>query len=527
MRETVCSECNQRLPTDVARGADGCSSSIPYWDQESLQAKNPAFGKLQELDGPSSESGDCSDVVIQTTNDGDVNLNQAGHGGESDDGPTFPIYFKKNSKRYEASNKGERRPHGNSKRIVRRLIKKNGNINVIRSNFSIFRDRYIRDLGHTLVNSSWIWTIFCLTACFMLSWTLFATGWMIIGIANDDTNSTSPCMEGISGFAGYMMFSIETQQTIGYGSRYITNNCPEGTFMISLQMILSGVFCGGMVCIVNAKMVRPLQQFSKNLFSKRAVINMRDGELYFIFRLRDENRRFAVGTAINVYLVQSRVEEPFLESMQLEPLGILIWPLEVVHKITPTSPFWDLSAKELITKSFEVIVTMTGTSAVSGQSSKTSTSYLSSEILWGGRYKPCVVYDLNKSSYIVDHSLFNATEETSIPLCSAQRLSEVIHDIITPMNSPVEENRKFLNEFDKNDSVLPIETGKIAGSSGVIYRNSNKPKREEESRLNFTENSQRIGKKNDSLDVDALLKSLDDFIKDVNEFSKDDSQGNK
>ncbi|XP_017777629.1 PREDICTED: G protein-activated inward rectifier potassium channel 3-like isoform X2 [Nicrophorus vespilloides] len=411
------------------------------------------------------------------------------------------------------------RQNRNPKRPVRRLIKKNGHSNVIRTTISSLRDRYWRDLGNTLVNLSWLWTLFCLTACFMLSWTMFATVWMLIGTSNSDNfvNNTTPCLVGIEGFTGYMMFSIETQQTIGYGGRYITNNCPEGTFLISLQMILSGAICGGMVCIVNAKLVRPIQRFSKHLFSKKAVINLRDGELCLIFRIRDDNMRYAIGTTINAYLVQSRVEEPFLKSVTLEPFGLLLWPLEIVHKITPSSPFWDLSAKELITKQFELIVMMTGTSAITGQSSKTRGSYLSKEIFWGSRFRPCVYYNSLENSYFVDHALFDEIEETSIPLCSAQRLGEVIEEIITP--NPEDENRVILTELDVYETCSP-SCSRAKASIASSYDSLNHSSYE-----NITEEMKemRLGKRRAVKEVDRILERV---IKDVKDFSDEVEETN-
>lgn len=72
--------------------------------------------------------------------------------------------------------------------------------------------------------------------------------------------------------------------------------------------------------------------------------------LCLIFRIRDDRKKYEFHTKVNAYIVQNRMEEPFLKTIKLEPIGILVWPLDVVHKITETSPFWDLSARDLILK---------------------------------------------------------------------------------------------------------------------------------------------------------------------------------
>lgn len=79
---------------------------------------------------------------------------------------------------------------------------------------------------------------------------------------------------------------------------------------------------------------------------------------------------------------------------------------------------------------------MQGTSLITGQCSKTRTSYMSTEILWGRRFKPCVHFDTKKRSYYIEHSKFNDTEEVLTPLCSAQRMEEVIMEIQSPKVRP-------------------------------------------------------------------------------------------
>lgn len=78
---------------------------------------------------------------------------------------------------------------------------------------------------------------------------------------------------------------------------------------------------------------------------------------------------------------------------------------------------------------FELVVTIQGTSSTTSQYSKTITSYMNSEILWGQRYKQCIMYDDDLSSYLIDHKQFNKTEEVLTPLCSAQHLQNILMDV--------------------------------------------------------------------------------------------------
>lgn len=62
--------------------------------------------------------------------------------------------------------------------------------------------------------------------------------------------------------------------------------------------------------------------------------------------------RYECHTNIVAYLVEEKLGELSLKTLKLEKPGILIWPVEVVHRIDEKSPFWDLSAKDLILKRF-------------------------------------------------------------------------------------------------------------------------------------------------------------------------------
>ena len=46
-----------------------------------------------------------------------------------------------------------------------------------------------------------------------------------------------PCILQVDGFASSFLFSLETQHTIGYGSRQTTTECPLAMMVVSLQVI--------------------------------------------------------------------------------------------------------------------------------------------------------------------------------------------------------------------------------------------------------------------------------------------------
>lgn len=138
----------------------------------------------------------------------------------------------------------------------KRVIFKHGECNVVQGNVAKRRRRYMQDLFTTLVDAQWRWTLMVFSMSFLVSWTSFALIWWLISYTHgdlealdglpiiDNNNSTEPmkpCITNINGFMSCFLFSVETQHTIGYGNRYINEECPAAIFMMCLQSI-AGVF---------------------------------------------------------------------------------------------------------------------------------------------------------------------------------------------------------------------------------------------------------------------------------------------
>lgn len=58
---------------------------------------------------------------------------------------------------------------------------------------------------------------------------------------------------------------------------------------------------------------------------------------------------------------------------------------------------------------FELVVTLTGTLESTGLVMQAQTSYLSSEILYGQRFKPIVSRDYKRGKYVADFAYFHCT----------------------------------------------------------------------------------------------------------------------
>lgn len=190
-----------------------------------------------------------------------------------------------------------------------------------------------------------------------------------------------------------------------------------------------------MVGIVFAKMTRPRQRAQTLLFSKQAVICQRDGVLCVMFRIGDMRKSHIIGANVRAQLIKPKItkEGESIGHYQTElEVGtdscasdiFFIWPMVVVHAITPDSPFYQMSAADLIQDRFEIVVILEGTVESTGQTTQARSSYLNTEILWGHRFEQIVSYNKDKQCYEINYSRFNCTLQVDTPLCSAAQLAD-------------------------------------------------------------------------------------------------------
>ncbi|CAH2980224.1 unnamed protein product [Chilo suppressalis] len=336
--------------------------------------------------------------------------------------------------------------YGVPRRSRRRAILKNGECNILKSRISQRRLRFLQDMFTTLVDAQWRWTLLVFTLSFILSWLGFALIWWLIAFTHGDleldhlppmqeTTNWKPCVFNIFDFTSCFLFSIETQHTIGYGSRTTTEECPEAIFIMCLQSIVGVMIQAFMVGIVFAKMTRPKHRTQTLLFSRYAVICQRDGELSLMFRVGDLRKSHIIGASVRAQLIRSRTTKEgevlshYQTELELNADGcdsnlFFIWPITMVHKINADSPFYGVSAADILQERFEIVVILEGTIESTGQTTQARSSYTTSELMWGHRFVPLVSYNRERQGYEVDYSKFDETTQVDTPLCSAKELDE-------------------------------------------------------------------------------------------------------
>ncbi|XP_039191345.1 G protein-activated inward rectifier potassium channel 1 [Crotalus tigris] len=369
------------------------------------------------------------------------------------------------------------------KKKRQRFVDKNGRCNVQHGNLGSETSRYLSDLFTTLVDLKWRWNLFIFILTYTVAWLFMASMWWVIAYIRGDLNKAhdekyTPCVANVYNFPSAFLFFIETEATIGYGYRYITDKCPEGIILFLFQSILGSIVDAFLIGCMFIKMSQPKKRAETLMFSEHAVISMRDGKLTLMFRVGNLRNSHMVSAQIRCKLLKSRQtpEGEFLPLDQLElDVGFstgadqlfLVSPLTICHMIDSKSPFYDLSQRSMQTEQFEIVVILEGIVETTGMTCQARTSYTEDEVLWGHRFYP--VISLEEGFFKVDYSQFHATFEVPTPPYSVKEQEEMLL-MSSPLIAPAVGNSKERNNsiecLDGLDDVgtkLPSKLQKMTG----------------------------------------------------------------
>ncbi|XP_069750959.1 G protein-activated inward rectifier potassium channel 3-like isoform X2 [Narcine bancroftii] len=300
------------------------------------------------------------------------------------------------------------------------------------------KQKFLVDIFTTIVDLKYRWFLFFFMMCYLLTWMLFGFFYFLDAYFRDDLNHVGdvdwkPCLNNVDGFISALLLSIESQRTIGYGTRMVTSNCTEGVILLIAQCIVGSMTDAMMVGCVFVKISRPKKRAETLKFSKNAVVSPRDESLCLMFRVGDLRESHMVDAKLRAKLIKSRQtkEGEFIPLEQTEiNLGydtgkdrlFLVEPQTISHTINDSSPFWEMSADSLRREQFEVIVILEGIVESTGMTCQARTSYKEDEILWGYRFESCI--SLEKGAFRVDYNKFDKTFEVQMPPGSAKDIQE-------------------------------------------------------------------------------------------------------
>ncbi|XP_068145747.1 ATP-sensitive inward rectifier potassium channel 11 [Drosophila tropicalis] len=327
------------------------------------------------------------------------------------------------------------------RRSMHRVMEKNGRENVVFRRIPEKSWRYMRDVITTLVETDWKYMLTLFLGSYFASWIFFAILCYVVAYYHGDFlfdtitgdrlgEGKDPCIFGVRTFVAMLIYSIETQTTLGFGEKYASEECPETIFLFVMQMLCAVAIEGSMVSVIYAKTARPAKQMTKLKFSDKAVICYRDGKLCLLFRVCDPREQQTIESKIRVYMIVDKktIEGEVIKThteLKLEGNGeqLIVWPDLVCHYIDESSPLYRFkNAKQFNAGQFELYVSIVGTSPATAQMTEAKTSFVPREIFWGQRFVNIIHYDALQEHYIVDYENFNTTISVDMPMKIAQQI---------------------------------------------------------------------------------------------------------
>ncbi|XP_061433280.1 ATP-sensitive inward rectifier potassium channel 1 [Lethenteron reissneri] len=320
-----------------------------------------------------------------------------------------------------------------------RLVCKDGHCNMELGNLAAGgRPRFalLVDYWTTMVELRWRYKTAAFLLAFLGSWFLFGLIWFAICRLHGDLPGSQPpqdhvpCVVNVHGLTTAFLFSLETQVTIGYGYRYVTERCPEAVALLVLQS-LSGVVINAFMCgAVMAKIAAPKRRGKTVAFSDRAVVCVRSERLCLVIRVANVRRSLLIGSHVYGKLLRTTPTQAG-ETLIMEQRNVsfsvdagagdalfFIAPLAIYHVMDESSPLFGLSRSDLSGgDTFELVVFLDGTVEATGGSCQVRTSYLPDEILWGHRFLP-IVSTSKDGKHRVDFGNFNKSVEVDTPHCA-------------------------------------------------------------------------------------------------------------
>uniref|UniRef100_A0A8C7WMX3 ATP-sensitive inward rectifier potassium channel 11 n=1 Tax=Oryzias sinensis TaxID=183150 RepID=A0A8C7WMX3_9TELE len=327
-------------------------------------------------------------------------------------------------------------PKFRAKQGKARFVAKNGACNVAHTNIRE-QGRFLQDVFTTLVDLKWLHTLVIFTMSFLCSWLLFGMIWWLVAFAHGDLDRRGdefiPCVTDIHSFSSAFLFSIEVQVTIGFGGRMITEECVSAIIILIVQNIVGLVINAIMLGCIFMKTAQANRRAETLIFSKHAVISLRNNKLCFMMRVGDLRKSMIISATVRMQVVRRSTTDEGevvpLDQVDIHldnPVGtngvFLVSPLIISHVIDKDSPLYELSPSDLQHQHVEVVVVLEGVVETTGITTQARTSYVSEEILWGQRFVPTVSEE--DCLYAVDYSKFGNTVKVPTPCCSAKQLDE-------------------------------------------------------------------------------------------------------
>ena len=266
------------------------------------------------------------------------------------------------------------------------------------------------DLFHTLLGASWARLLLLIAGFLIVANLIFAFAFFIDPRAVANRSVDGPLVYSFSSLLDDFFFSVQTMATVGYGRMWPSDT--YGNFVASFEAFFGLISFAMASALLFTRLARPT---AKVLFSKVAVITIRNGRPCLMFRLANARGNQIIEGKINVTLLRREVTlegeviRPFIDiplARDHTPILAITW--SVIHYIDEKSPFYQATADSLRDREIELVVSFTGVDETYSQQVYARHSYVLEEIRWREKLADIIMRD-DQGRIVVDYRKFHLT----------------------------------------------------------------------------------------------------------------------
>ncbi len=258
---------------------------------------------------------------------------------------------------------------------VVRLVNPDGKMNIVRIGL---KRRAAQDIFHALLRKNWLGLALSIAGFIIISNLIFAFVYFELG----------EVIENAHNFTDDFFFSVETMATVGYGYMRPIGNMAN--LMASIEAFFGLLTFAVIAGLIFAKFSKPT---AKIMFSKSAIITIRNGRKALMFRMANERNNQIIDANLRASMMRTeRTQEGEMirsfSDMRLVRSSAPIFALSftAVHFIDEDSPLYGESPESLLDQDIEIVVTFNGVDEVFSQIIYARHSYVLNEIHWEHKF---------------------------------------------------------------------------------------------------------------------------------------------